>query len=132
MKHPGLYVTKIIFRKNTSITSNTSTHHHRYVLAARDIFELSRSSEYRHLQVYTSFFEIYGNGIFDLLNNRNKLRCMENHSKEVCVVGLTERRVQSVEDLLRVMDKGKRGCVKLVAQQQISIRADRTRFFRSR
>ena len=33
---------------------------------------------------------------------------MENHSKEVCVVGLTERRVQSVEDLLRVMDKGTR------------------------
>ena len=79
-----------------------------YALAARDIFELSRSSEYRHLQVYSSFFEIYGNGIFDLLNNRNKLRCMENHSKEVCVVGLTERRVHSVEDLLRVMDKGTR------------------------
>jgi kinesin family protein 2/24 len=40
-----------------------------YYLGADDIFNL-RESEYQHLDVYVSFYEIYCGKLFDLLNNR--------------------------------------------------------------
>lgn len=52
-----------------------------YVLAANDIFHMANSDpQYRALRltVGVSFYEIYGNKMFDLLNARKLLRPLED------------------------------------------------------
>jgi hypothetical protein len=79
-----------------------------YLLAARDIFSLLQHRDYAHLQVVTSFFEIYGGKIFDLLRSRKKLRCLEDqrNNRGVCIVGLSEWLADDPEDLMRMIDAG--------------------------
>jgi len=78
-----------------------------YALAARDMFQLLASNEsYANLQVYCSYFEIYGGKLFDLLNDRKKLVMREDGQKNVNIVGLRERRCQTVNDLLELMSYG--------------------------
>ena len=81
-----------------------------YVLAARDIFALRRNPAYhadkitgRPLTVVVSCFEIYGGKLFDLLNERNQVKCLEDAKGQVQVPGLTDHAVESVEDLLQLM-----------------------------
>ena len=78
-----------------------------YALAARDIFAaISTLPAFSDLELYVSFFEIYGGKLFDLLNERARLVCREDAQKAVNVVGLTERRCQRVEELLDVITYG--------------------------
>jgi kinesin family protein 2/24 len=60
------------------------------MLAAKDIFSKLQSKQYSHLQIHVSFFEIYGGKVFDLLNGRTQLRCLEDSNHVVQVVGLKE------------------------------------------
>ena len=78
-----------------------------YALAARDIFTaIATVDPFHDLELYVSFFEIYGGKLFDLLNDRARLVCREDAMKAVNVVGLTERRCQRVEELLDVITYG--------------------------
>ncbi|CAG2174323.1 unnamed protein product [Oppiella nova] len=79
-----------------------------YALAARDVFKLLRSSKYKSEDqtVFASFFEIYSGKVFDLLNGKAKLRVLEDAKQQVQVVGLIERRVDSVEDVLKLIQMG--------------------------
>jgi len=79
-----------------------------YALAAKDVFKLLRSSKYRSedLSVFASFFEIYSGKVFDLLNGKAKLRVLEDAKQQVQVVGLQERRVDSVDDVLKLIQMG--------------------------
>jgi hypothetical protein len=79
-----------------------------YALAAKDIFQLLESGEYagQGLAVSVSLFEIYGNKLFDLLNDRKKIVARQNAKQEVCIIGLTERVVGSAEELLSIINKG--------------------------
>ncbi|MCL4131360.1 UNVERIFIED_CONTAM: hypothetical protein GTU68_061454 [Idotea baltica] len=79
-----------------------------YALAAKDVFALMRNPKFRHLnlQVSASFFEIYGGKVFDLLNNKKKLRVLEDGKQVVQVVGLQERACQGVEDVLSLIMLG--------------------------
>ena len=79
-----------------------------YALAARDMFRLisSGGEETSQLQVYVSFFEIYGGKLFDLLNDRKKLVMREDGAKMVNIVGLRERKCSQVSDLLELMAYG--------------------------
>eukprot|EP00940_MAST-03C_sp_MAST-3C-sp2_P003266 g3266.t1 len=89
--------------------SSTETGHKNiglYALAARDIFTRLSSTANSHLEAHVSFYEIYGNGIYDLLNSRRKLRCMENHCNKICIIGLAERRVATVDSLFRAIACG--------------------------
>uniref|UniRef100_A0A8C6D259 Kinesin-like protein n=1 Tax=Moschus moschiferus TaxID=68415 RepID=A0A8C6D259_MOSMO len=72
-----------------------------YALAARDVFLMLKKTNYKklELQVYATFFEIYSGKVFDLLNRKTKLRVLED-SDQVQVVGLHEREVKCVEDVL--------------------------------
>lgn len=77
-----------------------------YLLAARDIFAMLRHPQYADVQVWVSFFEIYGGKLFDLLNQRAKLVMREDGSKNVNVIGLKEVRTDSVDSLFDWIARG--------------------------
>jgi len=78
-----------------------------YALAARDVFKLL-NSKYKKLDlvVSASFFEIYSGKVFDLLNNKQKLRVLEDAKQQVQVVGLKEEEIRVVEDVFRLIQHG--------------------------
>jgi len=57
-------------------------------------------------RVTVSFFELYGGRVQDLLNNRNKLKILEDGRGEVVVSGLEEFEAHDAGQLLDLMDKG--------------------------
>uniref|UniRef100_A0A8C4LWW2 Kinesin-like protein n=1 Tax=Equus asinus asinus TaxID=83772 RepID=A0A8C4LWW2_EQUAS len=77
-------------------------------LTARDVFLMLKKPNYKklELQVYATFFEIYSGKVFDLLNRKTKLRVLEDGKQQVQVVGLQEREVKCVEDVLKLIDIG--------------------------
>ncbi|XP_073440373.1 kinesin-like protein KIF2A isoform X5 [Dendrobates tinctorius] len=79
-----------------------------YALAARDVFQMLKKPNYKklELQVYATFFEIYSGKVFDLLNRKTKLRVLEDGKQQVQVVGLQEREVKCVEDVLKLIEIG--------------------------
>ena len=54
-----------------------------YYLAARDVFDTRMQEEFRHLIVTVSLFEIYGGKLFDLLNARKVVKCLEDARQKV-------------------------------------------------
>ncbi|KAK7508095.1 hypothetical protein BaRGS_00000334 [Batillaria attramentaria] len=78
-----------------------------YCLAAKDVFRLLHS-KYKKLDlvVGASYFEIYSGKVFDLLNKKIRLRVLEDHKQQVQVVGLREEPVDSVEDVLQLIQHG--------------------------
>lgn len=44
--------------------------------------------------------------VFDLLNKKAKLRVLEDENQQVQVVGLQEMPVSSVEDVIKMIEKG--------------------------
>ncbi|GAM26619.1 hypothetical protein SAMD00019534_097950, partial [Acytostelium subglobosum LB1] len=77
-----------------------------YALAARDIFHRLNTYFQDQLEVYVSFFEIYGGKLFDLLHDRKQLACRENEKKNVIISGLGERRVSNAQELMGSVDEG--------------------------
>ncbi|XP_071454293.1 kinesin-like protein KIF2A [Hetaerina americana] len=79
-----------------------------YAMAAVDVFKFLHSSRYRNsnLLVSSSFFEIYSGKVFDLLDNKKKLRVLEDGKQQVQIVGLTEKEVESVDDVLKLIQHG--------------------------
>ncbi|XP_065166429.1 kinesin-like protein Klp10A isoform X3 [Atheta coriaria] len=79
-----------------------------YALAAADVFKFAKSAKYRQLNaiISASFFEIYSGKVFDLLNNKAKLRVLEDGRQQVQVVGLTEKVVVSTEEVLKLIQRG--------------------------
>ncbi|NXD06981.1 KIF2A protein, partial [Nothocercus nigrocapillus] len=78
------------------------------VFTARDVFLMLKKPNYKklELQVYATFFEIYSGKVFDLLNRKTKLRVLEDGKQQVQVVGLQEREVKCVEDVLKLIEIG--------------------------
>jgi len=58
--------------------------------------------------VSVSFFEIYGGGVQDLLNDRKRLRILEDGKGEVVVSGLEEYEANTPAQLLNLMDTAQR------------------------
>ncbi|CAH1153616.1 unnamed protein product [Phaedon cochleariae] len=79
-----------------------------YAMAASDVFRLANSPKYRNMNlvISSSFFEIYSGKVFDLLNNKAKLRILEDGKQQVQVVGLTEIVVNNTEEVLKLIQKG--------------------------
>ncbi|XP_037077512.1 kinesin-like protein KIF2A [Pollicipes pollicipes] len=79
-----------------------------YAMAACDVFRLLKSPAHRNkgLAASASYFEIYSGKVFDLLNAKAKLRVLEDGKQQVQVVGLTERPVESMEDVLKLIQHG--------------------------
>lgn len=70
------------------------------MLAARDIFRLLENPQYTDLSLTVSCFEIYGGKLFDLLNERKVVKCLEDAYGNVCTPGLIEREVGETRSLL--------------------------------
>ncbi|XP_017125103.1 kinesin-like protein Klp10A [Drosophila elegans] len=79
-----------------------------YAMAAKDVFVTLNMPRYRsmNLVVSASFFEIYSGKVFDLLADKQKLRVLEDGKQQVQVVGLTEKVVDSVEEVLKLIQHG--------------------------
>jgi kinesin family member 2/24 len=63
------------------------------------------SSEYL-LSFHTSFYEIYGGRVFDLLNNRKQVQLMEDRNQKIQIQGLTSHEVNSAAELIECMEYG--------------------------
>ncbi len=79
-----------------------------YALATKDVFKYLGSQKYKplKLQVSCSYFEIYSGKVFDLLSGKSKLRVLEDGKQQVVVVGLQEKEVDCVEDVLKLITHG--------------------------
>ncbi|ALC48876.1 Klp10A [Drosophila busckii] len=79
-----------------------------YAMAAKDVFMTLSGPRYRSLNlvVSASFFEIYSGKVFDLLADKQKLRVLEDGKQQVQVVGLTEKVVDGVEEVLKLIQHG--------------------------
>ena len=77
-----------------------------YYLAAQDVFYLANEAEFQHLTVTASLFEIYSGKLFDLLNCRSPIKCLEDHRGKVCFPGLTEHTITSAAELMQLMEDG--------------------------
>jgi len=76
-----------------------------YYLAAKDLLRIA-NTKYQHLTVGVSLFEIYGGKLFDLLNKRKSIKCLEDHKGKVCFPGLSEHPVSSASKLMELIDSG--------------------------
>ena len=98
-----------------------------YAMAAHDILERVRvlnsyapqqqqqqrsgaasSSSPPPLELRVSFYEIYSGKLFDLLNNREPLRALEDKNQNVNICYLSEHRVATAEDVMALIDEGNR------------------------
>ena len=76
-----------------------------YIMAAEDVYKfLGKNSS--GLKVYVSFYEIYCGKLHDLLNERQQLFAREDAKQNVNIVGLKEWSVNSVEDIMKVIEFG--------------------------
>jgi len=74
--------------------------------AGTDIFAVVQLEQFAHLCVMVSYFEIYGDKLFDLLQRRKELQCREDRKQQVNIVGLTVKNCTTVEQLLETIQEG--------------------------
>ena len=77
-----------------------------YLLSCIDMFNFLKKKEYSNLELWVSFYEIYCNKLFDLLNNKNILQAREDGKGNICIVGLVEKHTKNIEELLDLIDFG--------------------------
>lgn len=78
-----------------------------YALTANDIFRLLNKPQNKgQYDVYCTFFEIYCTKVFDLFNEKKRLRVLEDHKNLVQVVGKKEEQVETVEDVMTLIRRG--------------------------
>lgn len=78
-------------------------------LAVQDLFE--RGIDYwqndqRNFAVTVSMYEIYGGKIYDLLNNHEVLKILEDKSQKIQIQGLAEHFVSSEDQILDLITQG--------------------------
>ncbi|XP_024529613.1 kinesin-like protein KIN-13A [Selaginella moellendorffii] len=76
--------------------------------ASKDMLDIIQHPANRgqQLQLWLSFFEIYGGKLYDLLNDRRKLCMREDGRQQVCIVGLKEFQVSDVQIVRDYIDRG--------------------------
>lgn len=84
----------------------TSTIPGLFLLSSYDIFTHLEEARYSHLTIWVSFYEIYCNKLFDLLNDRNVLQAREDGRQNICIVGLVEKPVYDLKTLMSIIDYG--------------------------
>ncbi|CAF4793529.1 unnamed protein product [Rotaria sp. Silwood1] len=78
-----------------------------YAQTARDIFHRLSLPQYRSsIEIFVTFYEIYCGKVFDLLNNKKRLRVLEDQKGLVQVCDRKEQQVKSVQDVLNIIQHG--------------------------
>lgn len=79
-----------------------------YAKTAFDVFHYLSSPSFTDmgLKVMASYFEIYREKLFDLLAGKAPLRVFEDTKQHVNVIGLTEREVRNVDEVLLLIKEG--------------------------
>ncbi|XP_025987733.1 kinesin-like protein KIF2A isoform X4 [Solenopsis invicta] len=79
-----------------------------YAMVAKDVFKCLKLAKYRplNLVISSSFFEIYSGKVFDLLADKEKLRVLEDGKQQVQIVGLTEKVVETCDEVLKLIQHG--------------------------
>ncbi|KAK5642302.1 hypothetical protein RI129_008469 [Pyrocoelia pectoralis] len=89
------------------IGRNQDCHQGVYGMATKDVFNFAQSIHSNlKLTISASFFEIYSGKVFDLLANKAKLSVLEDAKQQIQIVGLTEKLVQSPNEVLQLISKG--------------------------
>ena len=78
-----------------------------YMLAGYDIFNiLCNDNKFNGFKILVSFYEIYCDKLFDLLNNKNKLETREDKKHNINIIGLSENYVTSLNELMNIINFG--------------------------
>lgn len=77
-----------------------------YYMAAVDLFDYLDEPDHSHLSVGVSLFEIYGGKLYDLLNDRRLVKCLEDHKGKVQFPGLSEHSITSPNELIEYIELG--------------------------
>lgn len=87
--------------------AKTDYSHGVYAQTARDIFHRLSLPQYRSsIEAYVTFYEIYCGKVFDLLNNKKRLRVLEDQKGLVQVCDRKEQQVKTVQDVLNIIQHG--------------------------
>ena len=90
-----------------SINSNKNIIYGLYALAGYDIFQIKNNEKrFKNFDIFVSFYEIYCDKLFDLLNNRNRLETREDYKHDINIVGLSENKINSLEELMKIVNFG--------------------------
>ena len=78
-----------------------------YALAGYDIFQiLNNEKKFNNFAIYVSFYEIYCDKLYDLLNSKNKLETREDYKHDINIIGLIENKINSLEELMKFVNIG--------------------------
>ena len=80
-----------------------------YLLSAVDMFNYLSMEKYSNLTFFVSFYEIYCNKLFDLLNDKNLLQAREDGKGNICIAGLIEKEINNLNELMNIIDFGLNG-----------------------
>lgn len=89
-----------------------------YSLAVADMLSLVE----HEMALTASFYEVYGPKLFDLLNDRGEVKVLQDEYKNIHIVGLRERPVDTAADLTELMRAGQslRACGQTSANDRSS------------
>ena len=77
-----------------------------YAQTSRDIFHRLSLPQHRStIEIFVTFYEIYCGKVFDLLNNKKRLRVLEDQKGLVQVCDRKEQQVKSVQDVLNIIQR---------------------------
>ena len=79
-----------------------------YLLGGYDIFSLLQLPQYQGFSICASFYEIYCGKLFDLLNERKPLNAREDGKQNICIVGLVEKQVNNLNEMMGIINFGLR------------------------
>ena len=77
-----------------------------YYMAALDFVYALQSPEYESYSIHFSLFEVYGGKLFDLLNGRAVVKCLEDSKGNVCFPGLSDHPVHNANALMHLIVEG--------------------------
>lgn len=77
-----------------------------YLLAARDIFKILKNPEYQDLRVGVSFYEIYCQKAYDLLNDREECHIRVDAKDNTNIVNLNQKIIPNTESLMSLIYSG--------------------------
>jgi kinesin family protein 2/24 len=75
--------------------------------AINSLFLLANNSNFKKkFDFYISFFEIYRGRVYDLLNNKNQLKVLEDKNQKVQIFGLLELIANTPKDMFDIIELG--------------------------